>query len=617
MGKKKNKAKQLNASQAHKQPQPTPQPQPSCPNATASAAVAATAQASDATQPKKRRRRMPKSQRKQLRRDKETEEAGLESEAQHAHDPSSHSLESARAFFSPEHTRKDADPSRRTRNNRFVGDVFLSVLEEVQQGANASRPPTQRVVAASAPGAVTMDGNNNELTSKDRVSTSVTTHGNSQRSTESPSNGLASQALSPPSTLPGATPGASCNYNMANATWNWNNFANTPTAHGNSAQASGYQHQALPPNRQSGAPGLTSGTWGQAFTLMGQLSFPGPQWQVPPPMGHFGYINPTWRAPSRGGLAAWMSPHQRRTMEPTQFRGLATESQTPIRKVKVSGNEQQPGGPKSPKRERPNKPGPPRPDPSPGYLFQSAMMPYRLHTPQPLLIIMDLNGTLLHRPKRASSSKFIQRPFSQAFISYLFAYHTVMVWSSARPSNVNLMCKGLFSADQRKQLVVEWGRDMLGLTQQQYNEKVQVYKQLDKVWQAADTEQWHPFHAHGHRFNQANTLLIDDSVEKAASEPYNLVEVDDFEGKENQMSCDVLREVAGYLEEAKWQSDVSAWVRSGNRFAYGMGWDREWQAEASLAPLPVLPALAPGDHLAQAPSQPQSGRVLRSQTRQQ
>ncbi|KAK8171134.1 hypothetical protein BKA80DRAFT_229089 [Phyllosticta citrichinensis] len=557
---------------------------------------------------------MPKSQKKQLKREQEAE-------AQLAQDLSGQTLEPATAFFSPEHARQDARSSRRTRNNSFVGDTLLNVLEEVQQGTNGSRPPTR--AAMSAPKAF-VDGSNDEPTPKDRMSTAASAQQNTQNPPQPFSDGFTSQTLSPPTTLPGSVPGAPFGYNLANAMWNWNNpYASVFAAHENTTQASGYQQQALPPNGPSGAPGSMSGAWGQTFTPVEQFGFPGSQIQAPQAASQFAYINPSWRVQSQAGLPAWISPHQKRAMDPTQYRGIATDSQTPSWRVNASGNGQLAGGnsqpqspPKSPKREKPNKPGPPRPDPSLNYLAQSAMISYRLPIPQPLLIVMDLNGTLLYRPKRSNSSHFVQRPFTPPFVSYLFANHTVMVWSSARPENVNRMCNGLFSSTQRKQLVAEWGRDMLGLTQKQFNEKVQVYKQLDKVWQTADTQQWHPLHAYGQRFNQANTLLIDDSVEKAASEPYNLVEVDDFEGKEDQMNRDVLREVAGYIEEAKWQSNVSAWVRAGNRFACGMGWDRDWQ-DASL-PL-VASSLATTNHLdealAPAPTQAQSGRVLRSHTR--
>ncbi|KAL1642196.1 hypothetical protein SLS58_005536 [Diplodia intermedia] len=227
--------------------------------------------------------------------------------------------------------------------------------------------------------------------------------------------------------------------------------------------------------------------------------------------------------------------------------------------------------------------GPLKPKPTPEYINQASQEPTRLvKKPQTLLVIIDLNGTLVHRPNRKRSSKIVCRPYVQAFLDYLLANHRVMVWSSARPENVSKMCAQLFAPTTRECLAAEWGRDTLGLTAREYNEKVQVYKTLDKVWARAEAERWHPRHNYSrtyetNRFGQHNTVLIDDSALKAASEPHNLVQVEEFEGRPAQMETDVLRQVVGYLEEAKWWADVSAWVKTGgNRFAAGAGWDHEW-----------------------------------------
>ncbi|KAL0259228.1 hypothetical protein SLS55_006733 [Diplodia seriata] len=225
--------------------------------------------------------------------------------------------------------------------------------------------------------------------------------------------------------------------------------------------------------------------------------------------------------------------------------------------------------------------GPLKPKPTEEYISQASLEPRRLiKKPHTLLVIIDLNGTLVHRPNRKRSSKIVCRPYVQAFLDYLLANHRVMVWSSARPENVSKMCAQLFAPTTRDCLAAEWGRDTLGLTAREYNEKVQVYKTLGKAWARADAERWHPRHNYSrthetNRFGQHNTLLIDDSALKAATEPHNLVQVEEFEGKPAQMQTDVLRQVVAYLEEAKWWEDVSAWVRTGgNRFMAG---DRRWR----------------------------------------
>ncbi|KAI6858651.1 hypothetical protein KC343_g11055 [Hortaea werneckii] len=210
---------------------------------------------------------------------------------------------------------------------------------------------------------------------------------------------------------------------------------------------------------------------------------------------------------------------------------------------------------KSPKR--PHLKLIPRPIPTFNYVKTANEKSKTLDKPRPLLIILDLNGTLLFRKSRGAS--FVGRPKVQEFLQYLLAKHKVMVWSSATPTNVELMCEKLFAPHQKDKLVGIWGRDKLHLTPAQYNQKVQVYKQLRWAWRdhivassaAPSTGEW----------DQENTVLIDDSEEKAASEPYNLLKIDEYEGTAEQDELDVLGQVVEYLEKLSWQSNVSAYMR--------------------------------------------------------
>jgi hypothetical protein len=121
------------------------------------------------------------------------------------------------------------------------------------------------------------------------------------------------------------------------------------------------------------------------------------------------------------------------------------------------------------------------------------------------------------------------------------------------------MCTQLFTKEQLDQLVAIWARDTLRLPQKAYNEKVQVYKQLSWIWgdksvQAKNSD-WRGV------WGQDNTVLIDDSVEKAASEPHNIIQIEEFEGRQEQMKVDVLGQVVKYLEKLRKQRDVSAFIR--------------------------------------------------------
>jgi hypothetical protein len=200
----------------------------------------------------------------------------------------------------------------------------------------------------------------------------------------------------------------------------------------------------------------------------------------------------------------------------------------------------------------------PRPVPAAGYTKQANIPATISDKCQPLLVILDLNGTLLYRKSRGS--EFIARPKVCEFLQYLFANHKTMVWSSAQPKNVHGMADRLFTAEEKQNVAAIWTRDDLRLSPAQYREKVQVYKRLSWVWADDGIQASHP-DSQG-VWTQADTVLIDDSVEKAASEPHSLIEIEEFEGRYDQMGSDVLGQVVGYLEKLKWQRDVSSYMRS-------------------------------------------------------
>ncbi|KAK8200770.1 hypothetical protein M8818_006086 [Zalaria obscura] len=202
----------------------------------------------------------------------------------------------------------------------------------------------------------------------------------------------------------------------------------------------------------------------------------------------------------------------------------------------------------------------PVPKPTAAYLNQANKPYHRMAESRRLLVVLDLNGVLVHRKKGTRGYK--ERPGLRPFLDYIFSQHHVMVWSSGMPENVLAICKHLFSPEHFNKLIDIWGRDTLGLPPALYAQKVQVYKQLSWVWgselvQASASKL-------NHRWDQTNTVLIDDSALKAVTEPFNLIQVDDFKATPEQMEegVDVLGQVAVYLEKAKWMNDVSAFMRA-------------------------------------------------------
>lgn len=222
----------------------------------------------------------------------------------------------------------------------------------------------------------------------------------------------------------------------------------------------------------------------------------------------------------------------------------------------------------------------PAPTPTPLYLSLAQKPPTLLLNPSRLLLILDLNGTLLARTTHIA---FTPRPHLSSFLTYAFANHSILIWSSAQPKNVHAICEKLFTQAERHRLLGEWGRDTLELTPEQYAQRVQVYKRLNRVWMDEALQRSHPGFNKGERWSQNNTLLIDDSVLKASAQPFNHVEVPEFvnsggggEAKAGKES--VLAQVLEYLEEARRWSDVSAFVRK-RRFAVKKKAGREEQQQ--------------------------------------
>lgn len=203
------------------------------------------------------------------------------------------------------------------------------------------------------------------------------------------------------------------------------------------------------------------------------------------------------------------------------------------------------------------------PTPDAGYLTQANNTPFAKAKPQRLLIILDLNGTLVWRKKGGTGH--VRRPHLDEFFRYCLSKHAVMIWSSATPPSVNGMVDGMLSLEERKKLVAVWDRERFGLSDAMYATKVQVYKQLKNVWEDEVVQAHKDGFFNGELFDQTNTVLIDDSYLKASGEPFNHIEVPEFHGSMVELeetTRPVLRELTRYLEEASHFEDVSTFIRA-------------------------------------------------------
>lgn len=195
------------------------------------------------------------------------------------------------------------------------------------------------------------------------------------------------------------------------------------------------------------------------------------------------------------------------------------------------------------------------------YIAQAALPPQERSFPQPLLVILDLNGTLIHRKSRGFPPKFTRRAGLYYFIDTLMSKFKVMIWSSSQPRTVHAICQKLFQDRQRRELVAEWGRDKFDLTRSQYKSKIQVYKMLETVWADKTIQATYPNQSK--RWDQTNTILIDDSKLKALSEPFNILEIPEFINTDVQGMYEtvIFPKVLNRLETLSKHDDVSKVVR--------------------------------------------------------
>lgn len=291
---------------------------------------------------------------------------------------------------------------------------------------------------------------------------------------------------------------------------------------------------------------------------------------------------PSWRADKYHRFAshqALQSPLAATTQSPTlgRWKGLppptarynprsltteACKPQSPVRKMKIMSG---------PEFELPEPVVVPRPEKT--YQSIARRPASRLEDPQCLLLVLDLNGTLLYR--KLGSSSYKPRPFLPQFLDYCLSNHKVLIWSSATSINVSQICARLFTPKQRRQLLGEWARDTLGLTPAQYVAKTQVFKRLDRIWNNKNLQRTHHLSEVEGKWGQHNTLLLDDSRLKASAQPYNLVQMPEFtRSGDKSAGLDVLGQVTSYLEEARMWNNVSSFVnREGFEADCGHGWD--------------------------------------------
>ncbi|KAG0621609.1 hypothetical protein M758_3G034500 [Ceratodon purpureus] len=181
------------------------------------------------------------------------------------------------------------------------------------------------------------------------------------------------------------------------------------------------------------------------------------------------------------------------------------------------------------------------------------------------LLVLDVNGLLVatyHKaqkmpgdlhPFKLGNFYVYERPGCSEFLDFCFKNFVVGVWSSAREHNVTNLVNHIFK-DLKQELSFSWHQRHCTTTAVKHpdNEKKPIFlKELSKLWAEVNPG----------RFDQSNTLLIDDSPYKALKNPphtaifpqtYNGDEVDD----------NFLTELRSYLEGLRDAPDVQEYVRN-------------------------------------------------------
>lgn len=207
---------------------------------------------------------------------------------------------------------------------------------------------------------------------------------------------------------------------------------------------------------------------------------------------------------------------------------------------------------------------------TPGYMELASQPPMKLDTSKKLLVILDLNGTLFYSSdKNYKTRTYIKRPYFVPLLLFLYANCRVMIWSSATRQRVNSMLTGGgFTGVEKIDRV--WNREHLQLCSKDLYRKVLTLKDLEFVWSAieaerteAKPEQLLEGGKYEFRYDQTNTVLIDDSSHKTQLQPHNCMIVPDFDSTRVQCGDDQeLLKVIHYLSDLLYQDNVSAYMRT-------------------------------------------------------
>ncbi|XP_027916026.1 uncharacterized protein LOC114175473 [Vigna unguiculata] len=187
------------------------------------------------------------------------------------------------------------------------------------------------------------------------------------------------------------------------------------------------------------------------------------------------------------------------------------------------------------------------------------------------LVVMNLNGLLLHRTNRGSKQQIItsrpadwksrnylgfKRPFCEEFMKFCMERFEVGIWSSTKEHNIHAALNCAIGTLKNKLLFV-WGQDQCtnsGFRSLENKYKPLFFKEMIKVWDNVKI---------GGPYSASNTLLIDDKPYKALLNPDNTSIFPEPYKPEDEAdnTLDPNGELCLYLEGVAEGSDVESYVK--------------------------------------------------------
>ncbi|KAL8143192.1 hypothetical protein V2J09_016224 [Rumex salicifolius] len=194
------------------------------------------------------------------------------------------------------------------------------------------------------------------------------------------------------------------------------------------------------------------------------------------------------------------------------------------------------------------------------------------------LLILDLNGLLIHRAHMADKSKIpnnrqpdavfgnklvFKRPYCKELMRFCLDRFEVGIWSSAMEHNVDAVMEVAFGQLKSKLLFV-WNQTQCsdyGFKCVDNKQKPLFFKELKKVWEGSHNKQ---FRKGSFSATHTNTLLLDDTPSKGLLNPHNTgIYLDSYDPEDiNDNALDPEGELGAYLKALAEVEEVPSYVAS-------------------------------------------------------